>query len=177
MWIPGLRNHSLATVSYFLWVHTYTYCCLMHWQIFFRFSAIKIPKQGFSSDLPIGASPRRHKELLVHEEEDSRHLDEPIKSQGMSRQNPATNLPTYEHSWEPFPPPKKRNQSRWVYCNTGESSRFPRFSIEAINYMELWLVEARRVTRYTDITFWRHGVLNQISFWAPYSFNPRTLFF
>ena len=131
----------LACYSILFSFGTYLFVSYLYWHMFFTFSAIKIPKKDFSSDLPIGASPRRHKELLVHEEEDSRHL---------------------EHSWEPSPP--KKNQSRCVYCNRGESSRFPRFSVEAMNYMELWLVEVRRGTRYTDITFWRHGVLNQISF-------------
>ena len=82
--------------------HTYLYC--IHIVVFgvlayfSRFSAIQ--NKTF---LRIGASPRlgQHKELLVHEEEDSRHLGERIKFEGISGQNPATNVPTYAHPWEP----------------------------------------------------------------------------
>ena len=83
----------LACYSILFSFCTYLFVSYLYWHMFFTFSAIKNPKKDFSSDLPIGASPRRHKELLVHEEEDSRHL---------------------EHSWEPSPPQKKINRDVYI---------------------------------------------------------------
>ena len=81
IWIPGLvRNHSPGTVLHFF--HTYLYILLFDVLTYFSsFSAIQ--NKTF---LRIGASPRlgQHKELLVHEEEDSRHLGERIKFEGIS---------------------------------------------------------------------------------------------
>ena len=97
----GIGSEPGTVLHFFIHtcIYIYTYCCF--WCIFSYFSRFSaIQNKTF---LRIGASPRlgQHKELLVHEEEDSRHLGERIKFEGISGQNPATNVPTYAHPWEP----------------------------------------------------------------------------